>query len=209
MFNLNKRKDSAEEKPWSNSFEESHSDSELSRAARHNESNDASLTTKILLVVFIVMLLSPIIYYFYDSQQRTNAIESQSKNEVLISKEAVKEQKKVQIEKEKELARKEEEKAKEAARKAKEQEEEEAKLARQQEELDQTAASQNEQAQASPNVAEQTTPNQAGYNNSYTVQAGDNLWRIAYSHGMTLDELKQVNGLPNNDAIIGMQLRVK
>lgn len=47
------------------------------------------------------------------------------------------------------------------------------------------------------------------YNNSYTIQAGDNLYRIALNHGMTLDELMQANGLSSTEAQIGMALKVK
>lgn len=57
-------------------------------------------------------------------------------------------------------------------------------------------------------VEEPATTNGA-YNNSYTIKAGDNLYRIAVNHNMTLDELMQANGLSSTEAQIGMVLNVK
>ncbi|WP_261805825.1 SAG1386/EF1546 family surface-associated protein [Lapidilactobacillus luobeiensis] len=45
---------------------------------------------------------------------------------------------------------------------------------------------------------------------SYTVKAGDNLYRIAINNGLTLDQLLQLNGLSSNSAIVpGQSLRIK
>lgn len=45
--------------------------------------------------------------------------------------------------------------------------------------------------------------------NTYTVVAGDNLYRIALNHGMTLDQLKAANGISGNDVAVGTVLKVK
>ncbi|WP_034549999.1 LysM peptidoglycan-binding domain-containing protein [Carnobacterium funditum] len=45
--------------------------------------------------------------------------------------------------------------------------------------------------------------------NTYTVVAGDNLYRIALNHGMTTDELKTINGISGNDVAAGTVLKVK
>lgn len=45
--------------------------------------------------------------------------------------------------------------------------------------------------------------------NTYTVVAGDNLYRIALNHGMSLDQLKAANGISGNDVAVGTVLKVK
>lgn len=42
----------------------------------------------------------------------------------------------------------------------------------------------------------------------YTVRAGDTLWRIANMHGVTVNQLKQWNGLSSDFLSIGMRLNV-
>lgn len=45
---------------------------------------------------------------------------------------------------------------------------------------------------------------------TYTIQAGDNLYRIAVNHGLTLDELLALNGLqPGSSIAPGQAIRVK
>lgn len=46
-------------------------------------------------------------------------------------------------------------------------------------------------------------------NGTYTAVAGDSLWRIAQKFGMTLDELKEANGLTSNNLYVGQTLKVR
>lgn len=46
-------------------------------------------------------------------------------------------------------------------------------------------------------------------NTYYTVKSGDTLYKIARSHNMTLEELKELNDLSSNTISIGQQLTVK
>lgn len=46
-------------------------------------------------------------------------------------------------------------------------------------------------------------------NTYYTVKSGDSLYRIARNHGMTVDELKELNGLTTNNINVGQQLTVR
>ncbi|MBF0779505.1 MULTISPECIES: LysM peptidoglycan-binding domain-containing protein [unclassified Granulicatella] len=43
---------------------------------------------------------------------------------------------------------------------------------------------------------------------SVTVQPGDTLWRISHRNGITVDELKQANGLTSDTIYVGQQLRI-
>lgn len=45
--------------------------------------------------------------------------------------------------------------------------------------------------------------------NTYTVKAGDNLYRIALNHNMTTDELKTLNGISGDSVSVGTVLKVK
>lgn len=43
----------------------------------------------------------------------------------------------------------------------------------------------------------------------YTVQAGDNMYRIALNHGMSTEELMQLNNTQDETVYVGQQLRVR
>lgn len=74
---------------------------------------------------------------------------------------------------------------------------------------------QEEPEQSTPEVIEEApieetpeveTPAETG--NTYTVQAGDNLYRIALNHGMTTEELKALNGISGDEVSVGTVLKV-
>ncbi|WP_414838463.1 LysM peptidoglycan-binding domain-containing protein [Carnobacterium sp. TMP28] len=44
---------------------------------------------------------------------------------------------------------------------------------------------------------------------TYTVVAGDNLYRIALNNGMTTAQLKELNGLTNDSVTVGTTLKIK
>jgi LysM repeat protein len=44
--------------------------------------------------------------------------------------------------------------------------------------------------------------------NVYTVKGGDTLWSIAKNNGLSVDELKSMNGLKNNNLNVGQKLLV-
>ena len=56
-----------------------------------------------------------------------------------------------------------------------------------------------------PNESSNGTSNNSS---TYTVKAGDSLWNIANKYGITVDELKNLNGLTSNILNIGQVLKV-
>lgn len=51
-------------------------------------------------------------------------------------------------------------------------------------------------------------PVEPGNNNYYIVKAGDSLYAIAQKHNTTVDELKKLNNLTNNNLSIGQKLLI-
>ena len=57
-------------------------------------------------------------------------------------------------------------------------------------------------------VATAPTPASAGSGKTYTVQAGDTLWKIASKHGVNLQALKKANNLDNDVIKPGQMLQL-
>ncbi|WP_278902387.1 LysM peptidoglycan-binding domain-containing protein [Dolosigranulum pigrum] len=86
------------------------------------------------------------------------------------------------------------------SQKEKEEKEKKAEEQQQQQQQQQKQTQQQEQSNQQQQTPQTQQQQQSG-GSSYTVQAGDNLYRIAVNHGMTLDELLQKNGLSANSTI--------
>ena len=54
----------------------------------------------------------------------------------------------------------------------------------------------------------ETIPSLPGSGNYYVVQNGDSLWKIANQYGITVNELKSLNGLTSNNLMVGQILEV-
>lgn len=67
------------------------------------------------------------------------------------------------------------------------------------------------QPQPEPEPEPETEPEQesSGQGEYYTVKAGDNMYRIALNHGMSTEELMQLNGLTVETVYVGQELRVE
>ena len=52
------------------------------------------------------------------------------------------------------------------------------------------------------------TPAPASRATVHTVVRGDSLWKISRQYGVTVDAIKQANGLTNDTAVLGAKLRI-
>lgn len=188
-----------------------------SRSSRNHQSEPASPITKALIFLLLLIIIIPLAITVY-SMSRNKVPEPESADKVMVSKTQNISAKKAEEEsREKELAKKESEESKkeaeeskreasrESAKRASESAAESAKLAGQRQE----AADQAERESLQQNQGNTSRPAE-GAQGTYTVQAGDSLYRIALNHGMSLDQLLQLNGLSAGSYIApGMVLRVQ
>ncbi|MCZ0718114.1 LysM peptidoglycan-binding domain-containing protein [Aerococcus kribbianus] len=73
---------------------------------------------------------------------------------------------------------------------------------------DQESHSASEESSQAPDLENQEESQSQG-TETYTVQSGDNLYRIAINHGMTLEEIMALNGMSEPYISPGMTIRVE
>lgn len=183
--------------PWSRKFgeDENLKSRQYSRSARNTKNKEVAPLLKVLLFLFLAILIIPFATIYYNKQNQ-NTPAPKSAEQVMINKRVASSS----VESE-EASSEESEASSEVAESVTEPE---ASVA-------ETPSSSIAPAVVEPPAPEVTEPETTTgeYNNSYTIKAGDNLYRIALNHGMTLDELMQANGLSSTEAQIGMVLNVK
>lgn len=177
----NKDKNQKEEQPWDRQFgEQVPKERQYSRSARNKGGKAVAPLTSVLLFVFLIVAVAPILFmmWFYWASS-TAEVQPRTANEVMLTK--VAETTTTTTASETTTA------ATTAA--------------------ETTRAVQTTTAAEATTTAATTTTAQQGYT-TYTVQAGETLYRIAVNHGMDVDTLKSINGLTSNNISPGMQLRV-
>lgn len=186
--------------PWSRKFgeDENLKSRQYSRSARNTKNKEVAPLLKVLLFLFLAILIIPFATIYFNKQNQ-NTPAPKSAEQVMINKRVASSS----VESSEEASSEEisEEVSSEVVESPVEPE---------------SSIAETPSSSAAPAVVETPVetveePETATgvYNNSYTIQAGDNLYRIALNHGMTLDELMQANGLSSTEAQIGMALKVK
>ena len=184
--NLNNERNPKEEQPWDRQFgEDTQKARQYSRSARNSKGKAGAPLLSVLLFIFIVVVVSPLLFmmWFYWSSSKAE-VKPRTADEVMLTKVV-------------------ETTAAETTT------------------VETTASTTNVNITTSSSVSRQqnnqreqstsetpTTQNQNGTYGSYTVQAGETLYRIAVNHGMDVDTLKSINGLTSNKISPGMQLKV-
>lgn len=204
------------EELWSKKFDEEmeEADQDTSEHKKKKSKISPILTGSVALLGLLIVVM---IFFYVYYRGRDGAQVAQTSDQVTLQensndikdlnlkardsqKEKEEKEKKAEEEKQKEQEKKEkEQERKKQQREEQRQQEREAEQARQQEQQQQQQ--QQTQQQEQSNQQQQTQQQQQSGGSSYTVQAGDNLYRIAVNHGMTLDELLQKNGLSANSTI--------
>ncbi len=183
--NLNNERNPKEEQPWDRQFgEDTQKARQYSRSARNANGKASAPLLSVLLFVFIVVVVSPLLFmmWFYWSSSKAE-VKPRTADEVMLTKVV-------------ETTTAETTTVETTASTTN---------------ANTTTSSSNSRQQQN-NQREQNTPEtpttQNGAYGSYTVQAGETLYRIAVNHGMDVDTLKSINGLTSNNISPGMQLKV-
>ena len=186
--NLNNERNPKEEQPWDRQFgEDTQKARQYSRSARNSNGKAGAPLLSVLLFIFIVVVVSPLLFmmWFYWSSSKAE-VKPRTADEVMLTKVV-----------ETTAAETTTAEAKSTETKANQTTVTSTTVA------PSDAARQQQREQTS---SEAQTQN--GAYGTYTVQAGETLYRIAVNHGMDVGTLKSINGLTSNNISPGMQLKV-
>ncbi|MGX7389877.1 LysM peptidoglycan-binding domain-containing protein [Dolosigranulum pigrum] len=216
---MSKKDMNDKEELWSKKFDEEmeEADQDTSEHKKKKSKISPILTGSVALLGLLIVVM---IFFYVYYRGRDGAQVAQTSDQVTLQensndikdlnlkardsqKEKEEKEKKAEEEKQKEQEKKEkEQERKKQQREEQRQQEREAEQARQQEQQQQQQQQTQQQEQSNQQQQTPQTQQQQQFGgSSYTVQAGDNLYRIAVNHGMTLDELLQKNGLSANSTI--------
>ena len=186
--NLNNERNPKEEQPWDRQFgEDTQKARQYSRSARNSNGKAVAPLLSVLLFVFIVVVVSPLLFmmWFYWSSSKAE-VKPRTADEVMLTKVV-----------ETTTAETTTAEAKSTETKANETRVTSTTVA--------PSDAARQQREQSTSEAQST---QNGAYGTYTVQAGETLYRIAVNHGMDVGTLKSINGLTSNNISPGMQLKV-
>ena len=186
--NFNNERNQKDEQPWDRQFgEDTQKARQYSRSARNANGKASAPLLSVLLFVFIVVVVSPLLFmmWFYWSSSKAE-VKPRTADEVMLTKVV-----------ETTTAETTTAEAKSTETKANETSVTSTTVA--------PSDAARQQREQSTSEAQST---QNGAYGTYTVQAGETLYRIAVNHGMDVGTLKSINGLTSNNISPGMQLKV-
>ncbi|MFT8410076.1 MAG: LysM domain-containing protein [Schleiferilactobacillus perolens] len=219
-----KRVDGDGDQPWQKKFMDDRDDNgNLSRvASRHRDKNMTSFAV-ILAVILGLLMVSPMAYWAiksHNSNESVNANKITMASSEKASKAAASSSEAAAAASSRAAKKKAEERAQSRSEEKKKETSSSTSQSSSQEPAQSSsapAASSSQQAAASSSAPQQqqssaqqqSSSTQVAAGGSYTVKAGDNPYRIAVNHGMTLQELYALNPTAQNGIIPGMVLKVK
>ena len=186
--NFNNERNQKDEQPWDRQFgEDTQKARQYSRSARNANGKASAPLLSVLLFVFIVVVVSPLLFmmWFYWSSSKAE-VKPRTADEVMLTKVV----ETTTVETTTAEAKSTETKANETSV------------------ISTTVAPSDAARQQREQSTAEAQTSQNGAYGTYTVQAGETLYRIAVNHGMDVGTLKSINGLTSNNISPGMQLKV-
>lgn len=186
--NFNNERNQKDEQPWDRQFgEDTQKARQYSRSARNANGKASAPLLSVLLFVFIVVVVSPLLFmmWFYWSSSKAE-VKPRTADEVMLTKVV----ETTTVETTTAEAKSTETKANETSV------------------ISTTVAPSDAARQQREQSTAESQTSQNGAYGTYTVQAGETLYRIAVNHGMDVGTLKSINGLTSNNISPGMQLKV-
>lgn len=187
------------QEPWSRRFgeDENFNDKKYSRSARNSTKQEVAPLYKVLLFLFLALLIIPFATYYWSERSRTSP-DPQTPEQVLVNKQSS-ESEKSEVESSESVSSEE---SKESSNSDSSAQEESASSSSSEESVESTPVESTQTPESEPETDEE-------YPNTYMVQPGDNLYRIALNHGMDLETLKSINGISGDSIEVGTVLKVK
>lgn len=211
---MSKKKQSSDEEIWSKRFDEDQDDLEyVSRSERsENNRNREDKMSPILTgtVIFLaVLILATIFYYVWYTNRPSNQPDIAEEDDVeIVADEQVEEEEEPEEEQEAENETEEDTADSETSSEPESEPEPEPEVEPEPEPAPEPTPEPAPEPAPEPEIeVEPVTPPADGA--TYTVQAGDNMYRIALNHGMTTQELMSLNNLSDESVYIGQVLIVE
>lgn len=194
------------QEPWNTKFDDDlDDDGNYSRVKKRRRSHGNSVLTWSITVGLIVILLVPIIWLAVDKRMQNSANTQESSSVAVSSSAKAKRSSSAKAASEAKASSKAAAKSSSVkkASAAKASSKSAAKGS-----STSTSASESNTVESSSSSAESSSSSSA--TGTYTVQSGDNLYRIAVNHGMSLSDIQALNGMGSSTSITpGQTLKVK
>lgn len=189
-----------QDKPWDKSFEDDRDDNgNISRIERRKHTRGNTVLTWVLIGAFVLICFIPVVWHAVDARM-ANKGESNTRITVTNDKKSSAKDDEVSFKSSKSSAKKK--KSTSSASVQSSQAPASSSSVR--------ASSSSRVVSSSSSRASSSSQSSTTAAGSYTVKSGDNLYRIAVNHGMTLSEIQALNGMGSSTSITpGQSLKVK